>query len=356
MLAEGLELTSLPLGEPDVEVSLLDLTRLTDTESTVSWFLTPQEREEYTRLRHPARRREWLGARVCLKTMLLRRGCVSDPIECEVVKDTRGRPSLSFGPGPPANGVYDCSLSHKGRFACAGASSLMGTRVGVDIEEVSPRLLRLADAFARDRDFLIRPRPPQERLALLWAVKEACAKAVGVGLGVALGDVICEETAEGQLRVWTGDGLTFRARHLLHEGYVIALCLKQDEVRATGSSKTTTKERTPTMPKALSQDEKKEIYEHIRRFLSDELDVPMEDIGPDTKIIDDLKGDSMIYLELVEDFKKKYDVKVEISMIGRYLQKHPVYTVGQTAQVVYDIVERGDSLVASDAESSGPGT
>ena len=66
------------------------------------------------------------------------------------------------------------------------------------------------------------------------------------------------------------------------------------------------------------------------------------------QVIDDLKGDSMIYLELVEDFKKKYDVKVEIALIGRYLQKHPVYTVGQTAGVVYDIVERGDNLLASE--------
>ncbi|PYM91999.1 MAG: hypothetical protein DME04_16780 [Candidatus Rokuibacteriota bacterium] len=102
------------------------------------------------------------------------------------------------------------------------------------------------------------------------------------------------------------------------------------------------------MPRVLSADEKKEIYEHIREFLSDELDVPLESIGRDTKIIDDLKGDSMIYLELVEDFKKKYDVKVEIALIGRYLQKHPVYTVGQTAGVVYDIVERGDNLLASE--------
>ena len=102
------------------------------------------------------------------------------------------------------------------------------------------------------------------------------------------------------------------------------------------------------MPRVLSAEEKKEIYEHIREFLSDELDVPLESIGRDTKIIDDLKGDSMIYLELVEDFKKKYDVKVEIALIGRYLQKHPVYTVGQTAGVVYDIVERGDNLLASE--------
>ena len=107
------------------------------------------------------------------------------------------------------------------------------------------------------------------------------------------------------------------------------------------------------MSRSLSQEDKKEIYEHIRQFLADELDVSLEDIGPDTKIIDDLKGDSMIYLELVEDFKKKYDVKVEIAVIGRYLQKHPVYTVGQTAQAVYDIVERGQSLLA-DVESSAP--
>jgi acyl carrier protein len=110
-----------------------------------------------------------------------------------------------------------------------------------------------------------------------------------------------------------------------------------------------------TMPRLLTPEDKKEIYEHIRTFLSDELDVPLEDIGPDTKIIDDLHGDSMIYLELIEDFKKKYDVKVEIALIGRYLQKHPVYSVGQTAQVVYDIVERGDSLLVADAEPSGSG-
>jgi acyl carrier protein len=102
------------------------------------------------------------------------------------------------------------------------------------------------------------------------------------------------------------------------------------------------------MARVLSVDEKKAIFEHIREFLADELDVPLESIGPDTKIIDDLKGDSMIYLELVEDFKKQYDVKVEIALIGRYLQKHPVYTVGQTAGVVYDIVERGDNLLASE--------
>lgn len=103
------------------------------------------------------------------------------------------------------------------------------------------------------------------------------------------------------------------------------------------------------MPAKLSEEDKKQIYEDIRQFLSDELDVDLEKIGPDTKIIDDLKGDSMIYLELVEDFKKRFDVNVEIRVIGQYFQRHPIYTVGETAQAVYDIVERGDGLLADEA-------
>jgi len=110
------------------------------------------------------------------------------------------------------------------------------------------------------------------------------------------------------------------------------------------------------MTKTLSEEDKKEIYEHIREFLSDELDVPQEDIGQDTKIIDDLGGDSMIYLELVEDFKRKYDVNVEVRVIGQYFQRHPIYTVGETARAVYDIVERGDELLTADAPVSEPGT
>lgn len=231
MFAENLELTPLPVGEEDVEVSLLDLTQLVDTESTASRFLTLRERGEYAQLRHPSRRREWLGARVCLKTMLLRRRSVSEPTQCEIVKDASGRPGLSFAPGRPVSAAYDCSLSHKGRFAGAAASSIAGTRVGVDVEEVSPRLLRLAAAFADDHHSLIRPRPPEERLALLWAVKEACAKAVGGGIGMALGPVSCEETAEGRHQVRTSASLEFRVRDFLHEGYVIALCLRTEEAQ-----------------------------------------------------------------------------------------------------------------------------
>ena len=106
------------------------------------------------------------------------------------------------------------------------------------------------------------------------------------------------------------------------------------------------------MTRKLAEEEKTEIYEHIRAFLSDELDVPVEKIGADTKILDDLDGDSLIYLELVEDFKKKYDVNVEMRVIGLYLQRHPIYTVGETARAICDIIERGDELMAGEDAAS----
>jgi acyl carrier protein len=100
--------------------------------------------------------------------------------------------------------------------------------------------------------------------------------------------------------------------------------------------------------KTLAEEEKQEIYNDIREFLSEELDVAVEDIGPDSKILDDLGGDSMIYLELVEEFKKKFDIVVEVRVLGQYFQKNPVYTVGETAQAVYDLIERGEELLKSE--------
>lgn len=105
--------------------------------------------------------------------------------------------------------------------------------------------------------------------------------------------------------------------------------------------------------RVLTADEKQQIFDDIRQFLSDELDIPLEDIKAESKILDDLKGDSMIYLELVEEFKKKFEVKVEIRVIGLYFQKHPIYTVGEVAQAVCDIVENGDELIKKVEASVG---
>src|SRR5262247_1305206 len=120
-----LEPLRLELDEDRIEVRLLDLTRAGDLEPLASAYLSAPEEAEYAELRHPLRRREWLGARVCLKLMVMRQGRIDDPRRCAVVKDPRGRPRLVFSTDTTAGVVADCSLSHKGRFACAATSSVV---------------------------------------------------------------------------------------------------------------------------------------------------------------------------------------------------------------------------------------
>jgi len=235
MFTENVELIPLPLGDVGIEVSLLDLAQLMDEDATAARVLSLEEREEYARLEHPARRREWLGARVCLKAMLVRQHFVNDPRQCAIMKDNWGRPWLSLVQERPGRKVHGCSLSHQGRFACAGASRRADAPIGVDIEEVSPRLLRVAGGFVRDGDALIGSGPPEERLAMLWALKEACAKAAGSGIGFALGTVVSSETAGDGYQVRTDDGREYHGRCVLREGYAVALCVGTEAVGATGA-------------------------------------------------------------------------------------------------------------------------
>ena len=217
------ELIRLTLGGDPVEVCLLDLDLLSGLDSTADRFLTEPEWSEYAELRQPARRREWLGARVGLKLMAVRRGAVDEPLRCAVVKDPRGRPRLVHVTDFAAPVLADCSLSHKGRFACAAASRAAGLRIGVDIEEVSPRLLGLVRAFVHERDRLDPRHSEPERLAILWALKEACSKVVGQGLAMGLREVMCEETSPGHHRVVIA-GVELAGRHTIHEGHAVALC------------------------------------------------------------------------------------------------------------------------------------
>lgn len=100
------------------------------------------------------------------------------------------------------------------------------------------------------------------------------------------------------------------------------------------------------MARALSEEDKQRIFEEIREYLADELEIEKEEITQDTNIIDDLGGDSIIFLEMIEEFKEKYDINIEVRAIGQYMLKNPVYTVGETVNAIFDIIEKGDELLA----------
>jgi acyl carrier protein len=97
--------------------------------------------------------------------------------------------------------------------------------------------------------------------------------------------------------------------------------------------------------RTLSEQEKKEIYDDIRAYLAEELEIEPEKINDDTNIIEDLGADSILFLEMFEEFKGKLGIELEIRTIGQYMLNHPVYTFKEITQSIYLFVEKGEDLI-----------
>jgi acyl carrier protein len=74
---------------------------------------------------------------------------------------------------------------------------------------------------------------------------------------------------------------------------------------------------------------KEEVKEIVCQFFAEQCEVDISMINDQTNIISDLNGDSLMFLELIEIFKKKYNLNIELKTVGKYVLKHPIETIGQ---------------------------
>jgi acyl carrier protein len=79
----------------------------------------------------------------------------------------------------------------------------------------------------------------------------------------------------------------------------------------------------------ITESTREEVKNIVCNFFSEECEVDISQISETTNIISDLEGDSLMFLELIEIFKKKYDLNIELKTIAKYIVKHPVETIGQ---------------------------
>jgi acyl carrier protein len=79
----------------------------------------------------------------------------------------------------------------------------------------------------------------------------------------------------------------------------------------------------------ITESTREEVKKIVCNFFAEECEVDISQINETTNIISDLEGDSLMFLELIEIFKKKYDLNIELKTIAKYIVKHPVETVGQ---------------------------
>lgn len=105
------------------------------------------------------------------------------------------------------------------------------------------------------------------------------------------------------------------------------------------------------MKRVLTDIEKKEIYNDIRQYIADELEVDIDQIQDDTNIIDDLGADSILFLEMFEEFKSKLQIDLEIRTIGQYMLNHPVYTFKEIIDSIYLFIEKGEELIEQEDKS-----
>lgn len=121
---------------------------------------------------HPYKRLQHLAGRFLLPTLY-----TDFPLEEILVADTR-KPYLE-------NEQYHFSISHGGNFAAAVVSS--HSRVGVDIELVSPRIIAISHKFLHYdekvflNDWVHLTKMHLELTTVLWSAKEAIYKWYGHG-------------------------------------------------------------------------------------------------------------------------------------------------------------------------------
>ena len=97
--------------------------------------------------------------------------------------------------------------------------------------------------------------------------------------------------------------------------------------------------------KELTNEIKEELKKEVYEFLADESDMEVEEIKEDMSIMDDLDGDSLMFVELVEELKKKYDLDIQLQTVGKYLLKHPAETVREVVETLYLIYQYESAIV-----------
>ena len=98
----------------------------------------------------------------------------------------------------------------------------------------------------------------------------------------------------------------------------------------------------------ITENTREEVREVVFDFFIQECEVEPSRITEETNVIRDIEGDSLMYLELIEIFKKKYNLNIDLKTIGKYVVKHPVETIGQLIDMTLLIIEHENHIAELD--------
>lgn len=89
---------------------------------------------------------------------------------------------------------------------------------------------------------------------------------------------------------------------------------------------------------------REEVRNIVFEFFAEECETDVASLRDDTNIIKDLEGDSLMFLELLEIFKKKYNLNVELKTVGKYVVRHPAETIGAIIETTLLIIQHENRI------------
>lgn len=95
----------------------------------------------------------------------------------------------------------------------------------------------------------------------------------------------------------------------------------------------------------LTQEIRDALKTEVYTFIAEESDLDVEELRGDMSIMDDLDGDSLMFVELVESLKKKYDLDVQLQVVGKYLLKRPAETVDEVVETLCLVYQYENDIV-----------
>lgn len=91
-----------------------------------------------------------------------------------------------------------------------------------------------------------------------------------------------------------------------------------------------------------------DVRELVLAFFADECEVEPSEITDETRIIEELEGDSLMLLALLDRASRRYGITVELKTLGRKLMQRPADTVGDIVTLTLALVEHGDRILDVD--------
>ena len=92
-----------------------------------------------------------------------------------------------------------------------------------------------------------------------------------------------------------------------------------------------------------------EIAVKIKTILADLLEIDIEKIGDESNL-EDLGVDSLLYLEFFEELNDILKLELNSALVGRYLTKNPISTVGEMIELVRLYLEKGEGYFRKQLE------